>query len=111
MGKFRKFWSRVKTAVKIGVHRFVVWFNLHVKSDLLDFLDDNKDLAMRIVLDVARELAGHPGKVKFNEAFKRLADHLAREVESGTVNVTRHTSWINLLIEIAVQVLKAQGRL
>jgi len=103
----KEFWTRLKTAVKLGIHRFTVWFQLNVKPDLLDFIEENKELAMRVCRDVARDLSGQAGRLKRDEAFKRILSILTGAVP----DIRTSSSWINLLIEIAVQALKAKGKL
>ena len=100
-------WIKVKAAIKLGFHKFVTWLNLSIKPDLLDFLDDNKDLATLVVIDVAKDLADEIGEVKRDEAIKRLVDAGVKNIP----NLEVKTHWIALLVEVAVAVLKGQGKL
>ena len=71
----------------------------------MQFLDDNKELAISIVTKVAKEYASAGGRVKLEKATDLLGRELARNLPN--VKISNH--WINLLIEVAVAVLKSQG--
>jgi len=101
------FFNRVKEAIKAGAHAFVLWFQCSAGPELMEFLDDNKDLAMDIVTEVAEDLAGSDGETKRGEAFERITGAIA----SSLPRVESRSGWINLLIEIAVCVLKSRGKI
>jgi len=103
--KLKKLWRRVRTAFVAGAHAFALWFERSVGPDLVDFLNDNKELAMEVAKDVAVELAGARGGEKRREAVRRIRSELAQTLPELEID----SSWINLLVEIAVAVLGSRG--
>ncbi len=78
------------------------WLQDSLGPEVLEFIDDNKDLALKIVKEVAVDLADEIGEVKAKEAADRLVDALKDSVPD-----IESKNWlINLLIEIAVAAMK-----
>jgi len=90
-----------------GLHKFFHWFQENVQPELVEFLDANKNLAVQTVKDVAIDLVGATGEAKRNEAMKRIDDRLCQALPS----IVLPNHWLALLVEVAVTVLKAQGRI
>ena len=59
--EWKKFWMGIKSAMKEGAHKFSLWLQLSVKPELMEFLDKNKDLANKIVMEVAQDLMDSDG--------------------------------------------------
>lgn len=93
--------------IELLLDNFWDWFKREISPELKQFLSDNKELAIKVVKEVAVDLADEIGEVKFEEALKRLADALVKE----TPNLQPHTSWLRFLIEAAVIVLKQRGEI
>ena len=102
-----EFWTKLKTALHSGVNKILVWFNLYVTPELAVFLEDNKGLAIDFCLEAAKKYAAQPGHFKAESVGRMLKDHFAEN--HPDIKVRNH--WISLLIEIAVAVLKAQGKI
>ena len=103
----KEFWTKVKALVKDGAHRFAVWFNISAKPELLDFLDDNKDLAIQLVIEAAKHYADKPSHFKFESVYNRLS----KDFMDNAGNLKVDNQWISLLIEIAVALAKASGKI
>jgi len=101
------FWKKLKDKLSGAAHMFTKWFSVNVQPELLDFLDDNKALAMNIILDVARKYARDPGAFK----KKKAAELIIAELKGQIPNLKSDSSWINLLIEVGVAALKSRGKL
>jgi len=103
----KEFWTKVKNALKAGMHKFSIWFNASAKPELLEFLDDNKELALKLVTEAAQYYAGKPSHLKFESVY----NHLTEEFKDNAGNLTIDNQWIRLLIELAVAVAKASGKI
>lgn len=101
--KIAGFWKGTKPAAK----RFAAWFRDEVAPECMEFLEANKDVAMRIVLQVAKDMVGASNGAKRKEAFRRIDDHLMKEIP----NFKAPEHWLSLLLEIAVTVLKGMGKI
>jgi len=107
MSKTKKIFEKIKEKLADMFHDFFDWFQENVQPELLDFLDDNKDLAMEIVIKVAKDFAGKPSHLKFDSAYKALSG----EFKDNVGNLTIDNQWIRLLIELAVAAAKASGKI
>lgn len=105
--KLKKLWRKIKATLAARVHAFALWFERSVGPDLVEFLDDNKELAMRVVKEVAVELAGARGE----EKRRRAAGLIRAELAETLPELETKSGWINLLVEIAVAVLRSRGRI
>jgi len=102
-GKIKDWWKGTKKATA----SFVRWFKTEIAPELLEFLDANKDIAIKIVKQVAIEMASAPNGAKRGAAFSRLDNYFVKELP----NFKAPDHWIGLLLEIAVAVLKASGKI
>lgn len=107
MSKAKKIFEKIKEKLSDMFHDFFDWFQENVKPELLDFLDDNRDLAMKIIIAVAKDFAGKPSHLKFDSAYDALVDEFKDNAGSLTVD----NQWIRLLIELVVAAAKASGKI
>jgi len=103
----QEFWDKVVSALKAGVHKTLVWFNLSVKPELLDFIEDNKELITEFILDAAKKYAGQPGHLKFESVKRMLIAYFGEHKPDMKIS----SSWLNFAIEFIYQILKASGKI
>jgi len=101
--KVGKFFKGVASAA----NKFVGWFKANVSPQLMEFLDANKGLAMKIVLNVAKNMASASNAEKRQAALDQIGKDILTEVPN--LQVPEH--WMSLLLEIAVAALKASGKI
>lgn len=103
--KVRGFFKGTKKVI----NQFMAWFKVNVEPSLLEFLETNKDIAIQIVLEVAEDFADASASnaAKRKEALSRIDDHLLESLP----DLKTPDHWLSLLLEIAVAVLKASGKI
>lgn len=107
MKELREMVKELVEMIKNLVNDLFNWMQKELGPEVLEFIDDNKDLAIETVKAVAIDLSDEIGEVKAKEAADRLVDAL-----KDTVPDIESKNWlINLLIEIAVAALKNSGHL
>lgn len=99
----KKWWPELINKSK----SFFSWLKKQVGPDIIQFLDDNKELALQLVIDAAKYYADKPGHFKFESVKSRLVEQL----KQGREDIVIQEHWIHLLIEIAVAVAKATGKI
>ena len=105
--KARKVMNKIREQLKEMFHDFVDWIQENLAPELKNFLEDNMDLAMEIVVKVAKEYAGKPSHIKFDSVYNALEE----EFKDNTGNLTIDNQWIRLIIELAVSAAKASGKI
>jgi len=104
--KFWKSLKRVRWVLRKAIKVSYRWFKRDLEPELVKFLKQNSALVIKIVLEVAKYYADHPGHFKFNAAVNRLGRECAKELP----NVQIFTDWLGLLVQIAVVALRVFGR-
>lgn len=101
--KVRDFFKGTFKAVRLCT----AWFKDNIAPELQEFLEMNREAALRIVMAVGKDLAGASDHDKRAEAVRRIDDHVVRELP----NLKAPDHWIRLLLELAVAAAKASGKL
>lgn len=99
-----KWFEKVVARVKRSAVKFWQWFREHIRPELEKFLVENKDVAVEIVIKVAKELAEQPGRAKFEAAV----DMLKNELRKREGELQYPTWWLETLIQLVFAVLRSQ---
>ena len=97
------FWKRIKHALSA----FASWLDLSLKPELKRFVYDNRELALKIVMNIGRDYAAMPNETKRAMAMTMIKKELLKSLPS--ILIKDH--YLGLLIEIVVAILKSQGKL
>lgn len=101
INELKKLAKRIGAATHAGVDEVLVFIQVNILPELVVFIKDNLALAMRVVFDIAKQYAENPN---VSGSFKR---ELARDkIVENIPNIQYQSYWIQLLIEIAVAILK-----
>jgi len=97
------FWKRIKQALSA----FASWLDLSLKPELKRFIYDNRELATRTIMIVAKEYAMLPNDSKRSMAMALIKKELLKSIP----NILIKDHYLGLLVEIVVAILKSQGKL
>jgi len=93
------FWDKFRNKSKA----FFLWLWATLGDEVSAFLRDNLDLALRLALEAASQLP------KLSNAAKR--EFVIDMLKKNLGNVKFRDNWIDLLVQLAVTILKSQGKI
>lgn len=102
--RFNRFMKRLAEKAKDMMHDALDWFQEEVQPDLLDFMDDNKEVAAKIVKRVALEaITGGEKRVKAGVILKEEL-----EANEGIILDDDNAWWIDTLVQFVFAVLRSK---